>query len=92
VDTTATPKLPIDVLLEMRPALSGNAGIPQENRLLFRGLTGLAGVRVTGLLQKSERVLARGLPMRRAGSSRSLSTDQQLNRLGQVVITLEQGA
>jgi len=76
----------------MRPALSGNAGIPQENRLLFRGLTGLAGVRVTGLLQKSERVLARGLPMRRAGSSRSLSTDQQLNRLGQVVITLEQGA
>lgn len=92
MDTTATPKLPVDVLLEMRPALSGNAGIPQENRLLFRCLAELASIRVTGLLQNSERVLAKGLPVRRAGSSRSLSADQQLNRLGQVVITLEQGS
>ena len=26
------------VLLELRPALDGHSGIPQETRLLFRGL------------------------------------------------------
>jgi glycosyltransferase involved in cell wall biosynthesis len=78
----------IRVLLELRPALGGHAGIPQANRLLFRGLSLLDGVRVTGLLQSSGRVLAKGLP---GGPLLSLSTDQQLNRLARVVISLEQG-
>jgi glycosyltransferase involved in cell wall biosynthesis len=76
---------PLNVLLEMRPALAGHAGIPQENRLLFRGLALLDGVRVTGLLQNSERVLARGLRL-----GETLATDEQLNRLARVIITLEQ--
>lgn len=29
----------IKILLELRPALNGHAGIPQETRLLFRGLS-----------------------------------------------------
>jgi hypothetical protein len=54
----------VRVLLEMRPALEGgHAGIPQENRLLFRGLCGVEGLEVQGLLQCGGRVLAEGLPV-----------------------------
>jgi len=74
----------------MRPALDGHAGIPQETRLLFRGLSLLDNVHVEGLLQTSGRVLAPGLPPAKAGRRAPLPTDQQLNRLGQVVITIEQ--
>jgi glycosyltransferase involved in cell wall biosynthesis len=74
----------------MRPALEGHAGIPQETRLLFRGLSMLENVRVEGLLQSSERLLARGLPPSGKGWLGALSKDRQLNRLGRVVITLEQ--
>ena len=81
------------ILLEMRPALDGHAGIPQETRLLFRGLNDLAGVSVDGLLQSSTRVLSPGLPARRWGrpSRRStLSRDEQLNRLARVVVSIQQ--
>jgi glycosyltransferase involved in cell wall biosynthesis len=81
---------PLKILLEMRPALEGHAGIPQENRLLFRGLSLLDNVRVEGLLQSSERLLAPGLPPGGKGWAGPLSADQQLNRLGRLVITLEQ--
>ncbi|WP_217126211.1 glycosyltransferase family 4 protein [Hydrogenophilus thiooxidans] len=50
----------IKVLLEMRPALEGFAGIPQETRLLFRGLRSIEFVDVEGMLQTSHRRLARG--------------------------------
>jgi glycosyltransferase involved in cell wall biosynthesis len=84
------PKAPLRVLLEMRPALQGHAGIPQAMRLLFRGLSLLDDVRVEGLLQNSEHMLAKGLPASGSGWLRRLSTDRQLNRLGRVVISLEQ--
>ena len=74
----------------MRPALEGHAGIPQETRLLFRGLSLLDKVSVEGLMQSSERVLANGLPANPA-RLRRLKIDRQLNRLGKVVISLEQG-
>jgi len=48
------------VLLELRPAFDGYAGIPQETRLLFRGLRTLDSYEVAGLLQMSHRVLAKG--------------------------------
>ena len=51
------------ILLELRPALDGHAGIPQETRLLFRGLARLAGLQVDGLLQSSNQLLARGVPV-----------------------------
>ena len=76
---------PIRLLLEMRPALDGHAGIPQETRLLFRGLSMLKGVQVAGLLQSSNRILSRGL----TPSSRTLSRDKQINRLSRVVVALQ---
>jgi len=85
-----TPKTNLRILLEMRPALEGHAGIPQETRLLFRGLSMLENVRVEGLLQSGDQLLARGLPANGKGWLGPLSTDRQLNRLGRVVITLEQ--
>ena len=48
------------VLLEMRPALDGHAGIPQETRLLFRGLCECPSIEVEGLLQTSLAFLAPG--------------------------------
>jgi glycosyltransferase involved in cell wall biosynthesis len=78
-------KAPMKLLLEMRPALDGHAGIPQETRLLFRGLSQLEQVQVEGLLQSSNRVLARGLPPAPHG----LSRDRQVNRLSRVVVALQ---
>jgi glycosyltransferase involved in cell wall biosynthesis len=75
----------------MRPALGGHAGIPQATRLLFRSLALLDDVRIEGLLQTHQRVLSPGLPSRGMGRFGELSTDQQLNRLGRVVIAIEQG-
>src|SRR3979411_1755455 len=85
-----TPKANLKILLEMRPALEGHAGIPQETRLLFRGLSMLENVRVEGLLQSGDQLLARGLPPNGVDWLGPRSPDRQLNRLGRVVITLEQ--
>ena len=52
------------VLLELRPALDGHSGIPQETRLLFRGLAGMEGIDVVGLIQSSNLVVEAGLPVR----------------------------
>src|SRR5262245_53975761 len=75
------------VLLEMRPALGGHAGIPQETRLLFRGLSRLSGVEVQGMLQSSTRLIATGLRPEDARRSR----DRQINRLSRVVVSLDAG-
>ncbi len=74
----------------MRPALEGHAGIPQETRLLFRGLSLLENVDVEGLMQSADRVLAKGLPSNASRLGR-MKMDRHLNRLGKVVISLEQG-
>jgi glycosyltransferase involved in cell wall biosynthesis len=50
----------VKLLLELRPALAGHAGIPQETRLLFAGLQGLPGLQVDGLLQGSNQRLPSG--------------------------------
>jgi glycosyltransferase involved in cell wall biosynthesis len=77
----------LKILLEMRPALDGHAGIPQEARLLFRGLSTLEGLQVEGLLQSSNRVIAQGLPTEPAALA-ALKADQRIHRLSRVVITL----
>src|SRR5215472_912048 len=86
----AEKKPPLRVLMELRPALSGHAGIPQATRLLYRSLASLDEVRVAGLLQSGEHVLSRGLPPPERGWLGSLAADRQLNRLGRVVISIEQ--
>ena len=74
------------ILLEMRAALDGHAGIPQAARLLFRGLAQLEGVQADGLLQSNGRVLAKGLPAHSDG----WSEDRRINRLSRVVVSLQQ--
>src|SRR3984957_16953670 len=86
-----TVKRPLRILLELRPALGGHAGIPQATRLLFRSLSILDGVEVEGLLQSGEKLLRSGLPEKGPGIFGPMSSDQQLNRLGRVVIAIEQG-
>jgi len=80
---------PINVLLEMRPALDCHAGIPQETRLLFRGLRQMSGIEPIGLIQHHARVLGKGLPLdvrKRA----KLPAHKQVDRLSRVVISVEQ--
>ena len=84
-------KPPVRVLIELRPALGGHAGIPQATRLLFRSLALLEDIRVEGLLQSAERSLTPGLPARRSRFLSPLSADQALNRLSRTVIAIETG-
>jgi hypothetical protein len=88
---THASKRPLRILLELRPALGGHAGIPQATRLLFRSLAPLQEVHVEGLLQSSGWVLTSGLRTRGKGWFGGMSKDQELNRMGRVVIALEQG-
>jgi len=81
---------PLRVLLELRPALGGHAGIPQETRMLFGVLSALDEVCVEGLIQSSGRLLSPGLPPKARRWLRPMSAAQQLNRLGRVVISLEE--
>ena len=81
------------VLLEMRPALDGYSGIPQETRLLYRGLAAAEDIELIGLLQSGNLVLEPGLPMRkgRIAAADSLSDEDRINRLSRVVASLQQG-
>jgi glycosyltransferase involved in cell wall biosynthesis len=75
------------ILLDMRPALDGFSGIPQETRLLFRGLAGLPGIEVCGLLQSSNLLLDPGLPT----SGKPPSPEAAIDALSRVVVSLQQG-
>lgn len=78
------------VLLEMRPALDGYAGIPQETRLLFRGLCMMPSVEVEGLLQTSLRFLAAGMPGGRgSANTAAVAESTRLNRYSRVVVSLD---
>jgi len=75
----------------MRPALDGHSGIPQETRLLFRGLGQLPGTEVVGLLQSGNLVVERGLPMRAGVIDPRRDTRLDIDRLSAVVVSLQQG-
>jgi glycosyltransferase involved in cell wall biosynthesis len=78
------------LLLELRPALEGHSGIPQEARLLFAGLSALEGVEVEGLIQSGNLRIAPGLPLDAAGRPRALPADERYQRLSRVIISLQQ--
>ena len=71
----------------MRPALEGFAGIPQEVRLLFRGLRKIDSVDVEGMLQTSHRNLARGT---KDGGffGRKTTAAKRYNRYSNVIISM----
>ena len=77
------------ILLELRPALDRHAGIPQQTRLLFRGLSLVEGITVEGLIQSSMNALGKGLPVN-AVSEKMLPTHRRIDRLARIVIMLEQ--
>lgn len=54
--TGSSPE-PMRILLDLKPALDGYAGIPQESRLLFRCLRALDNCSVEGLIQHGARKL-----------------------------------
>lgn len=90
MDTLVTPNKPIRILLEMRPALDRHAGIPQQTRLLFRGLSLLDECAIEGLIQSSTHALGKGLPPAGKTWLGALPKHRQVDRLARVVIMLEQ--
>lgn len=84
------PEESITVLLELRPALDGHSGIPQETRLLFRGLARLQGVTAIGLIQSSNLIVDPGLPMSADGTT-ACSGPKASDLLSRAVVSLQQG-
>ena len=85
-DQSATSK-PV-VMLELRPAFDDFAGIPQEVRLLFRGLRMVPSVTVTGMLQMAHRILSPGTRVNQfTFMTKWLSDAQRLNRYSRVVVS-----
>jgi glycosyltransferase involved in cell wall biosynthesis len=81
------PERKMKVLLEMRPALEGFAGIPQEVRLLFRGLRTIKSIEIEGMIQTSHRLLARGT-LDRGFIWRRLSQSRKINRYSRVIVSM----
>lgn len=71
------------ILVDLKPALDGYAGIPQECRLLFKGLRQMDGFEVEGLIQHGGRRLRPALP-----AQHRLSNDQQIDRLSKFVVSM----
>jgi glycosyltransferase involved in cell wall biosynthesis len=76
----------IRVLLDLKPALDGYAGIPQESRLLFRGLRTLPKFAVDGMIQHGSRILKAALSAR--GSR--LTNAQRINRHSRTIVSLHE--
>ena len=72
------------ILMEMRPALDGYYGIPQETRLLFAALASVPGFAVTGLLQMSKKRLRGG-----TYGNPKLSEAERVHRFSCVVVSLK---
>jgi glycosyltransferase involved in cell wall biosynthesis len=71
------------VLVDLKPALDGYAGIPQECRLLFKGLSQLPQFEVEGLIQHGGRRLRSALPVGVA-----LPLDRSIDRQSKFVVSL----
>lgn len=74
----------IKVLLDLKPALDGFAGIPQESRLLFRGLRQLEAFEVEGLIQHGGRRLKGGI----GENATTLTTARRVHRLSRLAVSL----
>ncbi len=74
------------ILLDLKPALDGFAGIPQETRILFRGLCALDQFAVEGLIQHGGRRLRPAIPAR----GKPLEHARRINRLSRCVVSVDQ--
>lgn len=75
--------MPKKILVDLKPAFDGYAGIPQEVRLLFNGLQRLDGVDVEGLIQHGGRELSKGISLKK---EKKLD-HKVINKLSKVVIS-----
>lgn len=83
-------KRTLNLLVDMRPALQGFAGIPQEARLLFRGLCAEVDFALEGLLQMHSASLEPGiLPTQRTANVEWM-TARNFHALAQVVISVSE--
>ena len=73
----------------MRPALENYAGIPQETRLLFRGMCMLECIEVEGMLQSPHRFLSQGTRVARWPWGK-LSIARKINRYSKLIISMEE--
>lgn len=74
------------ILVDLKPALDGYAGIPQETRLLFRALKTLPGVQVDGLIQHGGRMLKAGL----VPEDENLARNARINKLSKFIISFHE--
>ncbi len=81
---TAGAPAALRVWLELRPALDGFYGIPQETRLLFSALASLEHLELSGFLQMSKRRLRGGVYGQKAHD-----TAESIQRASQVVVSLK---
>jgi glycosyltransferase involved in cell wall biosynthesis len=88
METTTDNKQKTRILLEMRPALEGFAGIPQEVRLLFRGLSKLDSIELEGMIQTSHRTLARGTKEKLGIFESPPSETKKINRYSRVIVSM----
>lgn len=72
------------ILAELRPALDGHYGIPQETRLLFAALARQERLELHGLLQMSTRATLGGV-----ARGESLPVAEQVHRYARTVVSLK---
>jgi glycosyltransferase involved in cell wall biosynthesis len=79
----------LNILLDMRLALEGFSGIPQEARLLFRNFRTTGGLHVEGLLQTYDQPLADGLSSGSGAGAeqQKYATARRLERCANVIIS-----
>jgi glycosyltransferase involved in cell wall biosynthesis len=82
--TTQTKADKIKILLDLKPALDGYAGIPQETRLLFRGLRSMDSCEVEGLIQHGARKLRSAV----SSKGKRIPVSKRINRLSRVIVSL----
>ena len=79
----------VKILIELRPALDGFAGIPQETRLLFRGLCMIDEIDVEGMIQLNGRPLSRGTSFSNSFMSGFFESESgNINRYSRVVVSM----
>jgi len=80
------PGQEVTVLLDLKPALDGYAGIPQESRLLFLGLRTLRNFKVEGMIQHGARMLRAAV----SPKSKKLTASQRINRHSRAVVSMHE--
>ena len=86
MDANQNPGRKPAILMDLKPAFDGFAGIPQETRLLFRGLRQAGAWDVKGLIQHGSRRMTPGL----SSDDANLSASSRIFQLSRVIVSLSE--